>query len=197
MSAGSIGAGTKPDAVALDVTADGRLYTPDGRVLPCALGRTGVIAETDKREGDGATPLGMWPLRRVFYRADRLPGGSEGRRPEVGPSGLPVEAITPAMGWCDDPAHPDYNRLIALPHPASHETLWREDGLYDIVVVLGHNDGPPCPGLGSAIFLHCARPDPEGRHGLHPTAGCVALPRSDLLAVLAALPPAPVLLRIR
>jgi L,D-peptidoglycan transpeptidase YkuD (ErfK/YbiS/YcfS/YnhG family) len=114
----------------------------------------------------------------------------------VGESGLAVTALTPAMGWCDDPDHADYNRPVTLPHPAGHEVMWRDDGLYDVVVVLGHNDDPPVPGRGSAIFLHCARPDPDGPHGLHPTAGCVALPRADLLAVLAALPPAPVSLRV-
>jgi L,D-peptidoglycan transpeptidase YkuD (ErfK/YbiS/YcfS/YnhG family) len=57
--------------------------------------------------------------------------------------------------------------------------MWREDGLYDVVVVLGHNDDPPVPGMGSAIFLHCARPD------FTPTQGCVALARADLEAVLA------------
>ncbi|KAA5606571.1 L,D-transpeptidase family protein [Roseospira marina] len=170
--------------------ANGWLRGPDGRRWPCALGRAGVTAA--KREGDGATPLGTWPLRRVFHRADRVPAS-----PDVGRSGLSVAPLTPTMAWCDDPGHADYNRLVTLPHPAGHETLWRDDPLYDVVVVLGHNDAPPVPGQGSAIFLHCARADSAGRHGLHPTAGCIALPRADLLAILAALPPAPVLLRVR
>lgn len=184
----------------LIVTADGYLLAPAdvgpeqtgggaGSRWPCALGRSGLVA--DKREGDGATPRGIWPLRRVFYRPDRLDAP-----PSVGRSGLPVRAITPTMGWCDDPDHADYNRLIELPHPARHETLWREDGLYDVVVVLGHNDSPPLRGHGSAIFLHCTRPDPDGAHGFRPTAGCVALPRARLLAVLASLPPGPAVLEI-
>ncbi len=187
----------------LIVTPDGHLFTPragpdagdgdgaGGARWPCALGRAGVIAGAAKREGDGATPSGCWPLRRVLYRPDRLAGA-----PSTGATGLPTRAITPDLGWCDDPGHADYNRLIDLPHPAGHETLWREDGLYDVVAVLGHNDDPPVPGHGSAIFLHCAEPDPAGRHGLRPTAGCVALPRARLLALLAALPAEPVVLLV-
>ncbi|OYW94359.1 MAG: hypothetical protein B7Z13_04855, partial [Caulobacterales bacterium 32-67-6] len=71
------------------------------------------------------------------------------------------------------------NRLVQLPFSASHEILWREDGLYDLVVVLGHNDDPPIAPLGSAIFLHLAKPD------YAPTEGCIALSRADLEAVLA------------
>jgi len=162
--------------------------TAPGYRWPCALGRTGVIAAADKREGDGATPAGRWSLRRVFYRPDRLP-----RPPDVSRSGLSVTPLTADLGWCDDPDHADYNRLIGLPHPAGHERLWRDDGLYDVIAVLGYNDAPPVPGLGSAIFLHVALPDPDGPHGLRTTAGCVALPLPDLLALLAALPTDPTL----
>jgi L,D-peptidoglycan transpeptidase YkuD (ErfK/YbiS/YcfS/YnhG family) len=171
----------------LIVSADGHLAAPVGARWPCALGRAGVTAH--KREGDGATPVGVWPLRRVLYRPDRLPDA-----PQTGASGLPVLALAPDMGWCDDPAHADYNRPVTLPHPAGHEHLWRDDALYDVIVVLGHNDAPPRPGAGSAIFLHCALPDGAGRHGLKPTAGCVALPRDRLLALLAGLPAGPVAL---
>ncbi len=144
----------------------------NGRRMRCALGKGGIRA--DKREGDGATPTGFYPFRRVFHRPDRLPF------PECA---LPVDALTPADGWCDDPAHPDYNRFVTLPHPARCEHLWRDDGVYDLIVVLGHNDDPPKAGLGSAIFLHLAHPD------FRPTEGCVALGLSDLLALLAAARP--------
>jgi L,D-peptidoglycan transpeptidase YkuD (ErfK/YbiS/YcfS/YnhG family) len=136
--------------------------------LRCAIGRGG--ARADKREGDGATPLGLLPLRRVLYRADRVAAPV---------CAVPVEPIGPADGWCDDPADPDYNRLVSLPHPARHERLWREDPLYDIVGVLGWNDAPVVKGRGSAIFLHVARP------GLAPTEGCIALPEQEVRAVLA------------
>ena len=136
-------------------------------MMHCALGRSGIT--TDKWEGDGGTPVGKFPLRHVFYRPDR----------EANPiTQLPVSAITPEMGWCDDPLHPDYNRQVPLPHPASCESLWREDGIYDLIVVLGYNDDPVIPRRGSAIFLHLARPD------FSPTQGCVALNHADLLTLL-------------
>ena len=135
----------------------------------CALGRGGV--RRDKAEGDGATPAGPLPLRRLLYRADRLPPPA---------CSVPVEPIGPRDGWCDDPAHPDYNRPVTLPHPARHEELWRRDAVYDVIGILGWNDAPVARERGSAIFLHVARPD----HG--PTEGCVALALPDLLAALAA-----------
>ena len=92
---------------------------------------------------------------------------------------MPVEAIRRDDGWCDAPDDDAYNRPVALPYPASAERMWREDDVYDLVVVLGHNDDPVMPGMGSAIFLHLARPD------YAPTEGCVALARADLEALLA------------
>lgn len=142
------------------------------RRVPCALGRAGILAV--KREGDGATPVGRFALRRLFYRADRRP------RPETG---LPTRPITPGLGWCDDPASPAYNRLVRLPCPWRHEDLARDDGLYDLLVVLGHNDAPPEPGAGSAIFMHLAKP------GYAATEGCVALAEADLVDLLKAAGP--------
>jgi len=138
---------------------------------PCALGRSGVIAAADKREGDGATPLGTWPLRKVYYRMDRI------APPET--AGLPVEPISADLGWCDAAEHPDYNRPVPLPGAASHEELSRTEPVYDLVVVLGHNDDPVVPGMGSAIFWHLARADWQ------PTAGCIAT-RPDVLSELLA-----------
>lgn len=137
-------------------------------VLRCAIGRGGIVRA--KREGDGGTPVGAFAARRGLYRPDRLarPAGA-----------IPFAAIDPDHGWCDDPGHPAYNRPVRLPFAAGHERLWRDDGLYDLVVVLGHNDDPVVPGAGSAIFLHVAAP------GYTPTAGCVALSHDDLLAVVA------------
>jgi L,D-peptidoglycan transpeptidase YkuD (ErfK/YbiS/YcfS/YnhG family) len=132
------------------------------------LGRGGVAL--DKREGDGATPAGRFPLRRVLYRPDRTP------RPRTR---LPVAMIERADGWCDDPGHPAYNRPVRLPFPAGHEALWRDDGVYDLLVVLGHNDDPVIPGRGSAVFVHLVRPD-RG-----PTAGCIAVEADDLYTLLA------------
>lgn len=125
-----------------------------------------------KREGDGATPLGTYPARRVYYRPDRLfrPG-----------TALPVTAIRRSYGWCDDPDHSAYNRLVNLPFQASHEAMWRQDRLYDVVVELGYNDDPPHPGRGSAIFLHLARPD------FGPTEGCIAVAPATMRVILRSL----------
>lgn len=141
-----------------------------GNTWRCALGKGGIRA--DKREGDGATPVGLLPLRRLLYRADRI-------APPAAP-GLRAEPLAPEDGWCDDPGHADYNRQVRLPHPARHERLWREDALYDLIGVLGWNDDPVQRGRGSAIFLHLARPD------YAPTEGCIALPLPDLRALLGA-----------
>ena len=135
--------------------------------FPCALGRSGRRA--DKREGDGATPIGGFRLRAAFYRPDRM------RRPRTL---LPLSPLRPRDGWCDDPRDRNYNRRIRHPYPASAERLWRTDHLYDLVVVLGHNDRPRVRGRGSAVFMHVAGP------GLAPTAGCIALRLPHLLRII-------------
>jgi len=127
-------------------------------VLPCALGRSGT--SRDKREGDGASPVGRFPLLQALYRADR------GQRPRTG---LRLRPIRPRDGWSDDPGDRRYNRPVPLPCPTSHEALWRDDPVYDVVIDIGWNRGPIRRGRGSAIFLHLARP------GLTPTEGCVAV----------------------
>ncbi len=141
-----------------------------GREVRCALGRGGVVAAAVKREGDGATPFGLWRLRRVLYRADAV---------GVPVTALPSAPIAPDDGWCDAPPDPAYNRPVKRPYPASCERMWRDDRLYDLVCVLGHNDDPPAPGRGSAIFLHVASRD------YAPTQGCVALALADLQDLLA------------
>ena len=140
-----------------------------GQRFRAALGRGGIVAQ--KQEGDGGTPAGMLPLRRVLFRADRL-----GRPRTV----VPVSLLAPEDGWCDEVGDAAYNRAVRLPYPARHEALWRGDAAYDVIGVLGWNDAPVERGRGSAIFLHVARDD------YAPTEGCVALARGDLVAVLAA-----------
>lgn len=149
------------------VTSGGRLALADRR-FRAALGRGGIRA--DKREGDGGTPVGILPLRQVLYRPDRLPCPA---------CAVPVRALTPDDGWCDDPAHPAYNLSVRMPFAASAESLWRDDAVYDLIGVLGWNDDPILPGRGSAIFLHIARAD------FSPTEGCVALTREDVTTILA------------
>jgi L,D-peptidoglycan transpeptidase YkuD (ErfK/YbiS/YcfS/YnhG family) len=109
-------------------------------------------------------------MRHVFYRPDRV------ARPATG---LPVSPLHVGLGWCDEPGDANYNRIVALPYAASHERLWRGDHLYDVIVVLGHNDLPRSHGRGSAIFMHLARTDYQ------PTEGCIAFALPDMLRILA------------
>ena len=133
----------------------------------CVIGRSGRTAF--KREGDGATPIGVFLLREIFFRQDRI------MRPRTR---VPVSAIRRQDGWCDAPDDRNYNGPITHPYPASAERLWRDDQLYDIVGVLDYNIRPRVRGKGSAIFLHCAK------EGYKPTEGCVAVRRQDLLRLL-------------
>lgn len=157
------------EARAGEMTGSARL---GDRVFHCALGRAGI--HCGKREGDGATPSGKFALRQLYYRADRVGNPA---------TALPACAIAPTDGWCDDQADKAYNCLVTLPYEARHEEMWRQDNLYDLVVVIGHNDAPVMPGFGSAVFLHVARDD------FGPTDGCVAFSRNDLEAILRELGP--------
>ncbi len=137
--------------------------------MPVIIGKAGLIAVENKREGDMATPVGRWALRYLYYRRDIL-GDIK--------CALSSSVITKNCGWCDDPTHKEYNRYVKLPLAASHERLWRDDGAYDIVLALGYNDMPVVSGMGSAIFLHCIA------KGNTYTAGCVAMLHDDLLQLL-------------
>ncbi|MGH6796388.1 MAG: L,D-transpeptidase family protein [Methylocella sp.] len=136
-------------------------------VVRCAIGRAGI--RRDKREGDGATPGGVFCLLGGFFRPDRIL-----RKAWV----LPMRPVRPSDGWCDDSGSALYNRRVALPCRARHEKLWRADCLYDFVIILDYNIHPRRKNRGSAIFLHCTRPD------YTPTEGCVALRRDDLSRLL-------------
>lgn len=140
--------------------------------IPCALGRAATTHL--KREGDGASPIGRFRILQAFYRADRLP------RPRTL---LRLRPIHQNDGWCDDPAHRAYNRPVRLPFAASHETLWREDRLYDVVLDIAWNRGPIARGRGSAIFLHLRR------ESFEPTAGCVAVGPDTIARLLARIGP--------
>lgn len=148
--------------------SDGR-FELAGRITRCALGKGGVVEADAKREGDGCSPLGIWPIRRILFRPDK------GDRPNTA---LATKALERDDGWCDAPMDPAYNKPVKLPHVASAERMWRDDHLYDLVGVLAHNDDPPVAGLGSCIFLHLAKPDYAH------TEGCVALSRDDMLTLL-------------
>lgn len=143
----------------------------------CALGKSGVADE--KKEGDNKSPAGRFGLRSIYYRYDKL------RQPIY--SKVPLFATLKEDGWCDDPNDKAYNQSVMLPYHASAESLWRDDDLYDVLVVLGYNDAPIVPGKGSAIFIHVAKDlDDDDYLG---TEGCVSLKKSDLLEILPELTP--------
>lgn len=138
----------------------------------CALGRSGVTHW--KREGDGGTPAGRYALVEVRYRPDKI------ARPRTL---LPLRRSRRQDGWCDGKGDRNYNRPVTLPYPASAETMWRDDDVYDVVVVLDWNLRPRRQNGGSAIFFHLARP------GYRPTEGCVAVSYTDMLKILRRLRP--------
>lgn len=140
--------------------------------FPAALGKRGVRAR--KKEGDGTTPMGAWNCTKVYYRPDRV------RRPATT---LVAEPIRRDFGWCDAPGDRNYNRKVTMPYSASAESLWRDDHLYDVIVILDYNTKPRSRSRGSAIFLHVARPS------LAPTEGCIAMKREHLLRLLRMLSP--------
>jgi L,D-peptidoglycan transpeptidase YkuD (ErfK/YbiS/YcfS/YnhG family) len=152
-------------------------------VLRCAIGGAGV--RRDKREGDHASPAGSWRLLSGFYRPQKPPPRSL----------LPMRPICKNMGWCYDPASALYNRQVTTPFRASHEALWRDDRLYDLIIVVDYNIFPRRSQRGSAIFIHCAREETAAREksaagkgfardGFAPTEGCVALRYEDLRRLL-------------
>lgn len=132
-----------------------------------ALGRSGIVA--NKFEGDGGTPRGLFRLKRLWWRKDRMP------RPATG---LPVRTIRPDDAWSEDPQDRRYNRPVKRADGEAGDRLTRDDNLYDLIIEIDHNDRPRVARRGSAVFIHLARP------GFKPTAGCVALRRNDLLRLL-------------
>lgn len=150
------------------VTAQGARFM--GRDFACAHGRGGIVSGHDKREGDGATPAGTHRLAAVLYNPTHL------ARPVLG-----AVPISHAQCWSDDPRDDAYNKQVRLPHPFSHERLWRADPLYDLILVTDWNVSEPRPGRGSAIFIH------TWRRPRYPTEGCVAFARRDLLWITARL----------
>ena len=146
-----------------------------GITYPCVIGVGGLIPADGKWEGDQKTPMGVYPLRACYFRPDRIPLPPRTHLPRI--------ELARNDGWCDEALHPLYNQPIKTPFPASHEALWRNDHAYDLIIPLGYNDAPVVAGRGSAIFLHVMHDN------VSPTAGCIAMRRNDLLAILPYLTP--------
>ncbi|MGJ8561920.1 MAG: L,D-transpeptidase family protein [Alphaproteobacteria bacterium] len=155
--------------MSLSVNCRDKTISFGGQIYPCRIGRGGYIDGHEGREGDEKTPLGDYHVRFGLYRKDHLP---------VPNSPLTFRAIRNDDGWCDAVDDAAYNRFVRLPYAASHENLWREDGAYDIVLVISHNDSPPKPNAGSAVFIHIAQPDDRE------TLGCIALSPDVMIRLL-------------
>ena len=132
-----------------------------GRMFPCTVGKGGIRA--DKREGDGATPVGVHRIVGLLYRPDRIARPADWAVP-----------IRPGDLWSDDAKDEDYNLMVRAPYPHSHERLRRADPLYDIVLITDWNWPYAERGHGSAIFLH------QWRRPGYPTEGCIAFQRNHL-----------------
>ena len=133
----------------------------------CAIGKRGIGYK--KKEGDLITPIGLFKIKYILYRKDRI---------KKLKTKLKKIIINKKMGWCNDPYSKHYNKLIKLPSNYSHEKIYRKDNIYDIILVLNYNMSPVIKNKGSAIFIHCSFEDNRS------TAGCLALKKNNLKFII-------------
>ena len=135
--------------------------------VKCAVGKRGIGLK--KKEGDLITPIGEFRIKYILYRKDRV---------KKIQSKLKIVIIKKNMGWCDDPASKNYNRMINLPFSTSYEKLFRKENIYDIILVLDYNMNPIKKNKGSAIFIHIAKKNYKK------TKGCIAIKKIELLKII-------------
>ena len=133
----------------------------------CALGKSGIGKK--RIEGDNITPKGTFKIIKIYYRKDRIKKIN---------SVFKIIEIKKNMGWCDDPESKKYNQLIKLPSKYRHEKLFRNDRIYDLMIVLNYNMSPVIKNKGSAIFIHIAK------NNYNKTKGCIALKKKDLIEIV-------------
>ena len=133
--------------------------------LKCCIGKNGL--NYNKKEGDYSTPKGVFNLKKLYFRKDRV--GSPKCK-------LDKKAIKQNMAWCDDPNHKKYNEEIKIHNKQFKESLYRKDHKYDFIISISHNE-KKTPGKGSAIFIHLT-------DNYKPTAGCIALKKKDFEILL-------------
>tara|TARA_B100000963_G_scaffold360312_1_gene390712 strand:- start:2201 stop:2701 length:501 start_codon:yes stop_codon:yes gene_type:complete len=133
----------------------------------CAIGKRGI--GNKKKEGDKITPQGLFKIKFVLYRKDRV----KNLRTK-----LKKKNITKNMCWCDDPNSKKYNQLIYLPSKFTHEKLFKKEKIYDIILVINYNMNPVKKNKGSAIFIHIAS------QNFKKTEGCVAISKFSLIKIL-------------
>jgi len=161
------------------VKQNGNQYSIDigNIIIPCQIGKNGLISSKLKREGDLSTPIGKWKLQSLYYRQDKFNYIDKTIKKKI-----PTFKITKLCGWCDDTDSTFYNQKIIIDNHISiiqthFEKLWRDDDAYDIFFELAYNNSA-IKNKGSAIFFHCSFED------LRPTSGCVAMPKRFFLHAL-------------
>ena len=135
-------------------------------IFKCCIGKNGKSKK--KIEGDKKTPIGIFGLGDLYYRADRF------KKPFTS---LKSHKINKNMAWCNDVNHKKYNKLIKINKKIGYEKLFRKDHKYDLIVPIKYNFNKPVKNRGSAIFLHLTK-------NYKPTAGCIALKEKDFLVML-------------
>jgi len=136
--------------------------------IKCTIGKNGIAK--NKKEGDLKTTKGIFKLKKIFYRKDRI---------KFIKTSLKKDSLKKNIGWCDDPTSKNYNKEIKFPFKDSAEKLWRKDNIYDIIIILNYNFNPIIKNKGSAIFLHICKKN------YAPTKGCVAINKKDMMDLLA------------
>ena len=135
--------------------------------IKCTIGKNGITK--NKHEGDLKTPKGIFKLKKIFYRRDRI---------KFFKSPLKKYCIKRNTGWCDDPNSKYYNREIKFPFNDSAEKFWRKDNIYDLIMTINFNSNPIIKNKGSAIFLHICKKN------YAPTKGCIAINKKDMMNLL-------------
>ena len=133
----------------------------------CSIGKRGIGIK--KKEGDLITPKGKYKIKYIMYRKDRI---------KKFESKIKKIIIKKDMGWCNDPGSKQYNKIIKLPSSYSYEKLYRNENVYDIILVLNYNMKPIVKNKGSAIFIHIAK------NNYKKTEGCVAVKKLDILKII-------------
>ena len=151
----------------MNITIKKHFLLYKGYKLKCCIGKSGI--KLFKKEGDLATPKGIFKLGLLYYRKDRNKSLKCKIRKRV---------IKKSMGWCNDSRSKKYNQEIYFPFKYGAEKLYRKDRIYDIFINIKYNHSPVVKGKGSAIFLHLTN------NRYKPTKGCAAILKKDFLKIL-------------
>ena len=133
--------------------------------LKCCIGKNGINSK--KKEGDSTTPKGVFKLKKLYFRKDRVGLIS---------AKISKKVIKKNMAWCDDPFNKRYNQEINNIKKNNKENFYRKDHKYDYLITINHNPRN-IPNKGSAIFIHLTE-------NYKPTAGCIALKKKDFEILL-------------